>query len=271
MGMPITVEIVDTAIFSAANEKVLATVFDYFTYIDEKFSTYKPESEMMRINRGELAEKDWSDDMRVIFMLAEETKQRTNGFFDIRRPEHDDGKAPFYDPSGIVKGWAIFQAAKLLESHGFENFYIDAGGDIQTHGKNAEGKKWSIGIRNPIKNLLNDSGQHEIVKTIYAPADNLQSGIGVATSGTYIRGEHIYNPHDPTKSGGTAENEVVSLTVIGPNIYEADRFATAAFAMGAAGIHFIESIAKSSQLEGYMIDKNGIATMTTGFEKYTKE
>ena len=54
--------------------------------------------------------------------------------------------------------------------------------------------------------------------------------------------------------------------MIGPNIYEADRFATAAFAMGARGIHFIE---KFLDLEAYMINQKGIATMTSGFEKYT--
>jgi thiamine biosynthesis lipoprotein len=237
MGMPVTVEIVDAA--AGAND--LAAIFDYFRYIDEKFSTYKPESEMMRINRGELAERDWSDDMRIIFMLAEETKQRTDGFFDIRRP---DGSI---DPSGIVKGWAIFQAAKLLETRGFKNFYIDAGSDIQTIGMNADGKPWSIGIKNPLK-------QNEIVKTIYAAR-----GQGIATSGTYIRGTHIYNP----KTNSQAD-EILSLTVIGPNIYEADRFATAAFAMGTRGIHFIESL---PGLEGYMIDKDGIATMTTHFHE----
>jgi thiamine biosynthesis lipoprotein len=242
MGMPVTVEIVGHAAIED-----LAAVFDYFTYIDRKFSTYKPESEMMRINRGELAERDWSDDMKIIFMLAEETKQRTDGFFDIRRP---DGSI---DPSGIVKGWAIWQAAKLIEARGFKNFYVDAGGDIQVGGVNAEGKPWSVGIKNP---FAKNSGHDEIVKTVYL--NKMMSGI--ATSGTYIRGEHIYDPKT-----GTAANEIISLTVIGPNIYEADRFATAAFAMGARGIHFIESL---SGFEGYMIDKNGIATMTSSFEKY---
>jgi FAD:protein FMN transferase len=285
MGMPVTVEIADATRRGGVgagtdpipNEKDLAAAFDYFTYIDEKFSTYKPASEMMRINRGELAERDWSDDMAIIFALAEDTKQRTDGFFDMRRP---DGSI---DPSGIVKGWAIFQAAKILESRGFKNFYVDAGGDIQTSGAqcggaasdSSAGKKtqWTIGIKNPLKKNL--SSPDEIVKTIYAPTSENSGaqpdGIGVATSGTYIRGEHIYNPKT-----GAAANEIVSLTIIGPNIYEADRFATAAFAMGARGIHFIEQLSKRSKgspnlwLEGYMIDKNGIATMTTGFETYTR-
>ena len=98
---------------------------------------------------------------------------------------------------------------------------------------------------------------NENVKIVYVTTE------GVATSGTYIRGEHIYNPKT-----GAAANEIVSLTVIGPNIYEADRFATAAFAMGKNAIHFIESL---PGFEGYMIDNDKIATMTTGFEKYTEK
>jgi thiamine biosynthesis lipoprotein len=86
-------------------------------------------------------------------------------------------------------------------------------------------------------------------------------GMGVATSGTYVRGQHIYNP----KILGPLETDILSLTVIGPNIYEADRFATAAFAMGREGIVFIE---RRDGLEGYMIDLNGQATLTSGFERY---
>ena len=86
----------------------------------------------------------------------------------------------------------------------------------------------------------------------------------MATSGTYIRGQHIYNPHNRVQTF----DDIVSLTVIGPNIYEADRFATAAFAMGKSGIDFIESL---PGFEGYIIDSNGIATMTSGFENYVKD
>ena len=83
----------------------------------------------------------------------------------------------------------------------------------------------------------------------------------MATSGTYIRGQHIYNPFERSQP----ITEIVSLTVIGPNVYEADRFATAAFAMGRVCIDFIE---QQNGLEGYMIDQDGIATLTSGFEKY---
>ena len=62
--------------------------------------------------------------------------------------------------------------------------------------------------------------------------------------------------------------EIVSMTVVGPDVCEADRFATAAFAMGKNGIAFIENY---PGLEGYLIDKNGMATMTSGFIKYTQK
>jgi thiamine biosynthesis lipoprotein len=85
--------------------------------------------------------------------------------------------------------------------------------------------------------------------------------LAVATSGTYERGKHIYNP----KTGKTAESDIASISIIGPNVYEADRFATAAFAMGREGINFIASLLG---FEGMMIDNDGVATMTDGFEKY---
>jgi thiamine biosynthesis lipoprotein len=84
---------------------------------------------------------------------------------------------------------------------------------------------------------------------------------GIATSGTAIRGQHIYNPHNP----GQQLLDVASLTVIGPDVCEADRFATAAFAMGKRGIFFIEEL---PGFEGYMIDASARATYTTGFERY---
>ncbi len=240
MGMPITVEIVD----STADEALLQRVFDYFRSVDERFSTYKETSEISKINRGELSEDEFSGDMKLVLELCEQTKKMTDGYFDIVTP---GGK---YDPSGLVKGWSIHNAAKILQNNGVKSFFIDAGGDIQPAGVNAKGQKWSVGIRHPFH-------QDEVVKVIYV------SDEGVATSGTYIRGQHIYDPFDKKLE----ITEVVSLTVVGPNVYEADRFATAAFAMGLKGIHFIERL---KGFEAYMIDKNGIATMTSNFIQYTR-
>jgi len=238
MGMTIQVEITDQNV----NVKIFDKVFSYFGEVDKRFSPFKEESELSRINRNEIKMNEWSNEMKEVFELSEKTKIETNGYFDIKRP---DGK---YNPSGLVKGWAIWKAAKLIKKVGYKNFYVDAGGDIQVFGKNNENESWKIGIRNPF-NL------GEIIKNISI------RDLGVATSGTYVRGQHIYNPKKPNEE----IKDVVSLTVIGPNIYEADRFATAAFAMGRDGIYFIENL---PNFEGYIIDKDGIAKMTSGFENY---
>ena len=238
MGMPITVEIVDPS----ASESILEEVFNYFEWVEKKFSVYKDDSEINKINKGEIKPDDYSPEMREVFKLSEETKKLTKGFFDI---EYQAGQ---YDPSGLVKGWAIFKASQILKNKGFENFYVEAGGDAQVYGKNNQGQDWQVGIRNPFK-------QEEIIKVVAL------NNLGMATSGTYARGQHIYNPHQK-------ENpilEIVSLTVIGSNVYEADRFATAAFAMGKEGIKFIE---KLPNLEGYMVDKDGMATMTSNFNNH---
>lgn len=236
MGMPITVEILDSE-FAGCE---LDAVFDSFARIDERFSTYKETSEISRINRGELRSDEYSDDMRTVLALCAQTKEETDGYFEIAH-------GGLLDPSGLVKGWAIQQAADRLLGNGWRNFYIDAGGDIQVAGTK-NGEPWRTGIRNPFQ-------RHEYVKVL-ALTDR-----GVATSGTAIRGQHIYDPHRP----GVPLLDVLSLTVIGPNIYEADRFATAAFAMGRSGIQFIERL---TGFEGYLIDANARATYTSGFERY---
>jgi thiamine biosynthesis lipoprotein len=237
MGMPITVEIVDPG----ENERLLDAVFGYFGYIDRKFSTFKPDSEISMINRQELRLEEASDEMKAIFRLAEQTRQESEGYFEIRR----NG---IYDPSGIVKGWAILNAAEILRDAGCENYYVDAGGDIQAAGKNGLGESWRVGIQNPFNPM-------EIVKVL-----SIQN-CGIATSGTYVRGQHIFNPQVPEQP----ITDIVSLTVIGSDVIEADRFATAAFAMGPGGIQFIERL---TGFEGYMIDKGGMATYTSGFERY---
>ncbi len=241
MGMPVAVEIAD----KNSTQTTIDKIFDYFIYIDEKFSTYKIKSEISKINEGLLRIEDASEDMKTVFRLSEEVKKETGGYFDII---NNKGK---YDPSGLVKGWAIYNAAELIKKMGFKNFYVEAGGDIQVSGVNSENKAWSVGIKNPFN-------VKEIVKVVY-----LKNNEGIATSGSYERGNHIYNP----KNRKEELAQIVSLTVIGKNIYEADRFATAAFAMQKEGIGFIE---KLDGFEGYEIDKNGIATMTNGFEKFTK-
>jgi len=237
MGMPI-----ELSVAGVDAHKIIEEAFSHLTSVDEQFSTYKENSEISRLNRGEISIDAISPEMKEVFAISEKTKKETNGYFDIRKPNG------LLDPSGIVKGWAIKNTAALINAAGCQDFFMNAGGDIAMSGKNDKGEEWSIGIRNPFK-------VNEIVKVVYP------RGKGIATSGSYIRGNHIYNPHNPSEE----LKEIVSVSIVGPDVLEADRFATAAFAMGKEGILFIENLAG---FEGYAIDVGGIATMTSGFMAY---
>jgi thiamine biosynthesis lipoprotein len=237
MGMPVTVQISD----GKATDEDIQEVFAYFNYVDKKFSTYKKDSEISQINRGEINEVNYSKEMKKVLSLCEETKKATDGYFDINL----DGNL---DPSGIVKGYAIWQAAQLLKKKGYRNFYVEIAGDIQTFGKNKAGENWRVGIQNPFN-------AKEIIKIVRL------SNKGIDTSGNYQRGKHILNPK--TKM---VADEIASITVIGPNVYEADRFATAAFAMGERGIEFIGRL---KGFAGHIIKNDRMAVMTGGFAEYT--
>lgn len=245
MAMPVKIELrIENEELRDQNktEEDINEVFEYLRWVDETFSPFKENSEVSKYNRG----KKYSDDLKKILKLCEETKKLTGGYFDIIRP---DGKM---DPSGLVKGWAIWNAAKILKKAGYKKYFVEVAGDTEI-----SGGPWKWGITNPFN-------KKEIIKVL-----NL-SNCGIATSGTYERGQHIWN--SITKKAEITD--IVSLTVIGPNVYEADRYATAAFAMGRSGIEFIEKLkglpAGRQGFEGYMIDKDGIAIMTTGFKKYVE-
>ncbi len=237
MGMPITVDITEDD-----DGELVESVFVYFDAIDRRFSTYKGDSEISAINAGTIAPDSYSGEMLEVLALAERTRGETRGFFDIRTP------TGALDPSGIVKGWAIRNAAARVAARGARDFFIDAGGDIASSGRNPEGDYWSVGIRSPFD-------ETEIIKVVHP------RGRGLATSGSYVRGNHIYNPRAP----GHPIVDIVSLTVIGPDVLEADRFATAAFAMGREGIRFIEQM---PGLEGYVVGRDGRAMLTSGFGGY---
>jgi thiamine biosynthesis lipoprotein len=239
MGMPIAVRICD----AGAGPEDVAAVAAWLEAVDRRFSPYLAASEVSRFNAGAIGRNELSGDFAEIRRRCEETKAETGGYFDPMR----DG---WFDPSGLVKGWAVERACDILAARGLANYFVDAGGDVQVVGRNGDGQPWRVGIRNPFR-------RDEVVKVL-ALSDR-----GVATSGVAARGQHIYNPRRP----GPLETDLVSLTVIAPTIYEADRMATAAFAMGRDGLAFV---AGRPDLEAYAIAADGMAVYTHGFPAYVR-
>jgi thiamine biosynthesis lipoprotein len=234
MGMPVTVHVVDD---TARNEAIDA-VFDDFTLLDRTFSPFIRDSAVSRINRGELRSEDAGRLVNRAIDLCRLYEQATDGYFSA----WIEGR---FDPSGLIKGWAIDRACSILDSNEYQDYYVDAGGDVQTRGRNADGGPWRVGIRNPVE-------RDKVARVVLA------SGLAVATSGTYEKGEHILDPHS-----GRPVNAWLSFTVVGPDILDADVFATACCAMGTAGLEFVSH---QAGYEAYAIDTQLCAGYTSGFD-----
>lgn len=232
MGMPIGIDVRDTHVDPSAIEDA----FEWFRFVDGTFSTYKEDSEVSRFNRGELALTEAHPDVRRVLRRCAQLTAETNGYFDIRarylpasaRTWDADRFPEAIDPSGLVKGWSVERAARILDLAGAQNYSINAGGDIRVKGRPEESEPfWRIGIQHP---LMTDKVAAVVAATNTA----------IATSGTYARGQHIVDPHT-----GKAPTGVLSVTIVGADLATADAFATAAFAMGVNGPEW------TARLKGY--------------------
>ena len=236
MGMPIVVDVRDEI-----DDRVLDDVFAWFRFVDLTFSTYKDDSEISRLNRGDLPLADAHPDVREILDLCEAMRVSTNGYFDAR------AMAPAgIDPSGVVKGWSVDRAADLLAAAGVHNYAVNAGGDMRVVGRAVPELEWRIGIEHPL--------QHDKVAAVIATNDR-----AVATSAAYARGDHVLNPHT-----GLPPEDVLSVTVAGPVLAVADAYATAAFAMGEAGPPWTAHL---SGYEALTIMSDGRVLSTAGFPR----
>ena len=199
-------------------QAVVEEFFLWLRSVDERFSTYRRDSQVSRIGRGELSVDGADRDLRDVLALCERVKTSSGGVFDVW--SHGTGG---FDPSGLVKGWSIDRGAAILRRAGARNFCINAGGDILAAGDATQGKAWRVGIRHPELATR--------VAKVVAVHD-----LAVATSGAYERGAHISNRGAPA-----LPLELVSLSVVGPSLTLTDAYATAAFAMGEAGITWAAS------------------------------
>lgn len=219
MGMPIVVDVRDEEV----DDEVLERMFDWLRWVDATFSTYRDDSEISRLNRGELSLEETHADVREVLDRCEELRVETRGYFDVRAAARD-----VIDPSGLVKGWSIARAAALLDEAGLRNYAVNAGGDMRVRGRAVPEFCWRVGIQHPV--------EPDRVAAVVETGD-----LAIATSGAYARGDHVVNPHTRRPPEG-----VLSVTVVGPDLGTADAYATAAFAMGR-----IAGPAWTARLRGY--------------------
>ena len=204
MGLPIVVDVRDDGDADAA----LDELFDWLRWVDATFSTFKEDSEISRINRGELRREDAHPHVRHVLERCELLRDETDGYFDMRTP---DGSI---DPSGLVKGWAVDRAAAILDDAGLHNYAVSAGGDMRVRGRAVPELAWRVGIQHPLD-------RQQVAAVIETPPIS-RSPRPVRTPAEITCGI----PHRPPSSG------ILSVTIVGPELATADAYATAAFAMG---------------------------------------
>lgn len=190
---------------------VLQAVEDGFDADDRRFSLYRPDSELSRVARGELALPRASTTLRERYADALHWRSRTAGAFTPHRP---DG---LIDLNGIVKAAAMAAAGAVLDAAGESRWLLNVGGDLLGRGDDA-GRPWSIGITDPVD-------RSALLCTLPLDAERR----AVATSGTAERGEHVWRLRDPGAPGSTPFRQV---TVRATDIITADVLATAILAGG---------------------------------------
>ena len=237
MGTAVSIELAD-ALPDPVLRDLIADVCGWLHEVDARFSTYKPESEVMRLRRGEITAADGSEDLRHVLSACADLWRDTDGYFDAYA-----GGA--LDPSGYVKGWSVEVASARLAAAGSTNHYINAGGDIRMRGHHPDGGPWRVGIRHP--------WEADKLSWVLALTDG-----AIATSGTYERGDHVINP----RTGKPAQG-LRSVTVVGPDLALADAYATAALAMGEAGIPWLAKLAADGY-DSALVTDDGRAFSSAG-------
>jgi thiamine biosynthesis lipoprotein len=232
MGTVFSLDIRPPLVDPAAIDEAVA----WLHHVDETFSTYRADSAISRLARGELALDAAQAEVREILDRCTDLERETSGYFSAYATGH-------LDPSGLVKGWAIEHASDLLRAAGSSNHCVNGGGDVQCAGNGAPGQPWRVGIAHPLRH-------GELVATVAG------TGLAVATSGSTERGAHIIDPH--TRE---APDAFASVTVIGPRLAAADAYATAAYAMGAAAREWLSTLPGH---EAFVVTAEGRSWCTDG-------
>ena len=191
--------------------------------VNEVFSTYRDDSQVSRLARGELTVAECDAEVAEVLELGAEAERVSSGWFSTNY----EGRL---DPTGIVKGWAAERAAELIATAaGVSGVSVNGGGDVQMFGTPGPHRPWRVGVSDPLR----PGGLAAVISA--AGADEL----AVATSGTAERGAHIVDP----STGKSAVTDLVAVTVVAPRLTWADCWATAAFAMGSReGLAWLESL-----------------------------
>lgn len=212
MGMPVSLALRGRHTADTAAQEAWRSVMAELRWADAVFSTYRHDSWVSRLDRGEVTLADCPPEVAEVLALAEQAERDSDGAFSAHLPG-PDGKRRL-DPSGVVKGWAVERAAAALVDLSETDHCLSAGGDMTCMTRDPGTDPWRIGVEDP-----RDPTDLVAVVPVFTGA--------VATSGTAHRGQHLVDART-----GLAPRGVASVTVVAGSLTAADVDATAAYAQG---------------------------------------
>ncbi len=231
--------------------------------VDAQMSTWKPDSDLMRLNASPVGEwRIMPADLARVLALGLAIGRASGGAFDIgqgdavrawgfgpaaaspqairdalqapRRPAHEvlelDGNrvrktAPIsLDLNGIAKGYGVDCLAEVLSARGIRDALVGIDGEMRALGLRPDGSPWTIAVEAPDRDRR---APHSVL--------TLQNA-SVATSGDYrhwitVQGRDLSHTMDPSR-GAPLLAPPASVTVIAPTCAEADAWATALMVKG---------------------------------------
>lgn len=262
-------------------EEAVTQTIARMMHLESILSRHQQSSELSQLNSsGKLASPD--QELLTVLEMARDISIRTAGAFDVSilpllkmhesirgRNDHPDQELLLRDKDlvnyenisltptmirlqkqgmgisldGIGKGYIVDKGIATLKEYGFNNIYLEAGGDLMVSGHKDKDAPWRIGIRAPR------------MQSVTKPIIIKVSDKAVATSGDYIqaftpdfKNHHIINP-----KSGFSPPELASCTVTAPNVALADSLATALMVLGHKdGLDLIESM---DGCEALLVDK----------------
>jgi thiamine biosynthesis lipoprotein len=221
MGLPVSLALRGRHAEDDRADAAWAAAVTLLREVDRVFSTYRPDSAISRLGRGEITLEDCPPEVAEVLALGEQAREESAGAFDVRRTDPDGTSV--LDPSGVVKGWAVNRAAALFDPLEDTDVCLSAGGDMVCRTDAAGSTGWRIGIEDP-------ADPSRVVAVV-----PVRNG-ALATSAATHRGSHIR--HGRT---GVVPRTVASVTVVAPDLTWADIDATAAFAQDADALAWLRS------------------------------
>jgi len=277
-----------------------------FYAVNKSVSTYMPNSDISKINRGD-STVVIDNIFKEVYEISEGVYLKSGGYFDptigVLRNAYGFGDVKpleiidsttldslrqfvgfqkvtltsenkikkehpeiYFDFNAVAKGYGIDCLGNYLETLGVDNYLIELGGEILAKGMNVAKGAQWVAGVENVDSNLEDRTYETVIGI---------SNLGMASSGNYrkfridsLTGKRYVHTLNPL-TGSAEKNDVTSATVLAPTCALADAYATTFMALGLERSK--ELLTELSNIEAYLTYTDDSNTpkvfMTQGFEK----